>query len=78
MSRRARHRGERTPGLFGFADGQPTTEVDEVPDNPRLRPCSWCGAHIGDPCTRRGRGGTRIPLANYHDTRQHPEPQETP
>ena len=78
MTRRPRHRGERIGGLFGFADGAPTEQLDEVPDNPRLRECGWCGAHIGDPCTRRGRGGTRIPLATYHDTRLHPTTEETP
>lgn len=78
MSRRARHRGERVGGLFGFEDGQPTTEVDELPDNPRARPCRWCRAEPGEPCTRPARHGRRIPIANYHDTRHHPATQETP
>lgn len=76
MSRRAKHRGERIPGLFGFDGGQPTEQLDEVPDNPRTRPCPWpnCRADIGDPCTRPGRHG-RIRLDDYHDSRK--QPQET-
>lgn len=77
MSRRARHRGARLPALFGFDAGEPTTEVDEVPDNPRLRPCGFCSAQIGEPCTRRTRHG-RIPITGYHDSRQHPATQEPP
>lgn len=77
MSRRTRHRGARVPGLFGFADGQPTTEVDEVPDNPRLRPCSWCGAHPNEPCTTRLRG-RRVTRTEYHPARTQPATQETP
>lgn len=71
MSRRARHRGERLPALFGFDHGTPTDQLDEVPDNPRTRPCSWCHAEPGEPCTRSGRRG-RIALAGYHDARAQP------
>lgn len=76
MRRRPRHRGARLPGLFGFEDGTPTAQLDEVPDNPRLRPCTWCHADTGEPCTRRSRNGRRIPIHGYHDTRK--SPQETP
>lgn len=73
MSRRARHRGERLPALFGFDDGKPTEEPEIVPDNPMRRHCrrdlGGCGALPGDRCTRGGRGG-RVELHGYHDTRK--------
>jgi hypothetical protein len=75
VSRRARHRGERIPGLFGFEDGRPTEQLDEVPDNPRARPCPFCRAKPQEPCTAGTRHG-RIKLDGYHDSRK--QPQETP
>ena len=75
MSRRARHCGARIGGLFGFDDGQPTEQLDEVPDNPRLRPCPWCHAQPEEPCTTRLRG-RRVNRADYHPARK--SPQETP
>lgn len=79
MSRRAKHRGARIPGLFGFEDGTPTTEPDEVPDNPLNRPCSWCGAQPGEHCTVRLGHGRRAPLHQhdpYHPARKHPQETE--
>lgn len=76
MSRRARHRGERLPGLFGFEDGAPTEQLDEIPDNPRTRPCPWCHAQPEEPCTTRVRAG-RLKLPGYHDARKQPT-QENP
>lgn len=52
----------RPPGLFGFQAGDPTPDVDEVPDNPKHRPCPACGANRGEPCTRPSRDGGRQPL----------------
>lgn len=74
MTRRARYRGKRIGGLFGFdSDGQPTTEVDETPDNPRMRKCPTCGAAEELPCRTRTRRRTQ--MTNYHDARM--SPQET-
>jgi hypothetical protein len=77
VSRRARHRGERIPGLFGFDNGAPTEQLDEVPDNPRARPCPWCHARPEDPCTVATRHGRRR-LDHYHDSRKHPDQENTP
>ena len=74
MSRRARHRGARLPGLFGFDNGAPTEQLDEVPDNPRLRTCPFCRAQPQEPCITRLRNG-RMTLPGYHDARK--QPQET-
>lgn len=74
MSRRARHRGARLPGLFTFEAGQPTEQLDEVPDNPRTRSCPWCHALPEEPCTTRVRNG-RKKLPDYHPARK--SPQET-
>lgn len=74
MSRRPKHRGARIPGLFGFQDGTPTEQLDEVPDNPRARPCPWCHARPEEPCTTATRHG-RIRKDDYHPSRK--SPQET-
>lgn len=76
MTRRAKHRGERIGGLFGFQDGRPTEQLDEVLDNPRLRPCPWCGAKPNEPCTTRLRG-RRVPRTEYHPARHQPTTEET-
>jgi hypothetical protein len=73
VSRRRRHRGQRVPGLFGFDDGAPTAEVDEIPDNPQTRPCPACGATAGQACRTRTRRPTR--MNDYHPARK--SPQET-
>lgn len=62
MSPRPKHRGYRPPGLFGFTAGDPTDLVDEVPDNPKHRPCPACGAQRGEPCSRPSKQGGRQPL----------------
>lgn len=76
MTGRARHRGERLHGLFGFDDGQPTAEPEPVEDNPLRRRCptehGGCGAQPIEPCTRPGRGGRR-PIQGFHTARQPPE-----
>lgn len=59
---RAKHRGHRPPGLFGFQQGAPAEQVDEVPDNPKHRACPACGARPGEPCSRPSRNGGRQPL----------------
>jgi hypothetical protein len=73
---RAKHRGERIPGLFGFDAGQPTDEPEPVEDNPLRRDCptknGGCGSLRGDRCTRPARGGRR-PIQGFHTARQHPE-----
>lgn len=76
MTRRARHRGERVPGLFGFHDGHPTEQLEEIPDNPRLRPCPWCHAPPNEPCTTRLRD-KRVARTDYHPARKQPATQET-
>lgn len=59
---RAKHRGHRPPGLFRWEQGQAVEELDEVPDNPKHRPCPACGAQRGEPCSRPSRNGGRQPL----------------
>lgn len=59
---RARHRGHRPPGLFSWEQGSPTTEVDDVPDNPKHRPCPACHARPGEACSRPSHDGGRQPL----------------
>jgi hypothetical protein len=72
MTGRARHRGERLPALFGFADGTPTEQPEEVGDNPLRRYCDpahgGCGARPPERCTRAGRGG-RKPIQGFHQAR---------
>jgi hypothetical protein len=82
VSRRPRHRGERLPALFGFAEGgTPTEQPEEVGDNPLRRPCKTaeggCGALVGERCTRPGRGGRKPMYHHFHDARLNPQPQET-
>lgn len=72
MTGRAKHRGERIPGLFGFDEGQPTAEPETVEDNPLRRRCRTCGAQPIEPCTSPGRGGRRR-ISGYHQAREQPE-----
>lgn len=73
MSPRAKHRGERLPALFGFDDGTPTEQPEEVGDNPLRRPCptasGGCGALIGERCTRPSRGGRKPLRGHFHQAR---------
>lgn len=78
MTRRAKHRGARLPGLFGFDDGAPTDELEEVPDNPLARRCPTCHAPPIEPCTRPGRGfGGRVKKTSYCEARTKPTTEET-
>lgn len=36
-------------------------------DNPLLRACGWCGAPIGQGCTRIARGGRRVATATHSE-----------
>lgn len=80
MTGRAKHRGERLPALFGFADGAPTEQPETVEDNPLRRECKTadggCGALIAERCTRVGRGG-RKPIQGFHQARLTTTTEET-
>lgn len=67
MTRRCRCTQGRALLWQDTADGD--MQPGEVRDNPRNRPCRWCHAAIGDPCTVRKRHGRR-PMTGYHHARQ--------
>lgn len=69
MTGRAKHRGERLPALFGFDDGTPTEQPEEVGDNPLRRPCRTCGAGVAERCTRPARGGPKPMQHHFHEAR---------
>lgn len=71
---RAKHRssgGHRPAPLFDFTASPEYVTAGKVPDNPRLYPCSHCGATVGAECTRPIGRGSRAPLPSgtYHDSR---------
>ncbi|MFL6141594.1 MAG: hypothetical protein ACJ72N_06965 [Labedaea sp.] len=72
--RRRKWRGARPAALITFDHGQLVDQPDPA-DNPILRPCTHCRAAPGNPCTRPGRRGARVPITGYHDSRQHQEQQ---
>lgn len=65
--RRRKRRGEKPPALLSFDHGQLVAEVD-TGDNPRVRPCPFCRATKGNPCTTPR--GNR--MSDYHDSRKNP------
>jgi hypothetical protein len=70
MTRR-KYRGQRLAGLFTFDQtGTPTTEPEDVGDNPLRRRCITCGSGIGERCTRPGRGGRKPMYQHFHEARQ--------
>lgn len=70
MSRRR----QRTEGRAHLWDDTPDggVQLGEVRDNPRLRPCPWCHAKPGQPCTVPIRT-RRITMTDYHDARHRQE-----
>jgi len=73
-SRRFRRRGQSRDGLWQWTpDG---IERAEVEDNPRTRPCTWCGAAPEHDCVRVVPGGRRESITGYHDGRAAPVEQE--
>lgn len=42
----------------------------------QARPCTHCGAMLGEPCFRTGLDGTRYELIFIHTCRQHEPPEE--
>lgn len=71
MCARRKHRTHG--GAHLWHDTPDGVEPGEVRDNPRQRPCRWCHARTGEPCTVPGRNGRRRPMTGYHDKRTQQE-----
>lgn len=62
--------GHRPAPLFDFTADPSYVTAGSVPDNPRLHPCTHCGAVVNADCTRpTRRGRAALPKGKYHPNR---------